>query len=62
MAFNDAPVVEDNSKRSEESVDAVRVFFTKRNGFVYREEAPDYGVDVNVELITHLKKTSGVIN
>ena len=58
MAFNDAPIVDDNSKRSEESVNAVRAFFTKRNGFIYREETPDYGVDVDVELIVQGKDAS----
>jgi hypothetical protein len=58
MAFTDAPEVDDNSKASEESVNAVRAFFTRRNGFIFREETPDYGVDVDVELVVKEKDAS----
>jgi hypothetical protein len=51
MSFYDDPIVDDNSKRSEESVNAIRGLFTKKNGFIAREEIPDYGVDLDVELI-----------
>lgn len=58
MAFDDAPQVDLNSKRSEESVIAVRQFFNQKTGFIFREEAPDYGVDVDVELIVNGKDAS----
>lgn len=51
MAFHDNPTIDDNSKRSEESVLEVKRFFTRKNGFINREENPDYGVDLDVELI-----------
>lgn len=52
MAFSDEPAVDDNAKKSEESVNAVKSLFTFRNGFISRVELPDYGVDFNVELIS----------
>lgn len=58
MAFNDAPEVDENSKASEESVNAVRKLFTRRNGFIFREETPDYGVDVDIELVIKEKNAS----
>lgn len=58
MAFNDAPEVDENSKASEESVNAVRTLFTKKNGFIFREETPDYGVDVDIELVVEEKDAS----
>ncbi|MEJ7691573.1 DUF4365 domain-containing protein [Daejeonella sp.] len=51
MGFNDDPIVDDNSKRSEESVNAARNMFTRKNGFILREEYPDYGVDLDIELV-----------
>lgn len=56
MAFTDDPHVDFNSKRSEESVHTATGFFTQKNGFISRTEYPDYGVDLDVELIN---KTSG---
>src|SRR6476661_1778783 len=58
MAFSDEPEVDDNSIRSEESVNAVRCVLTRRNGFLCREETPDYGVDMDVELVTPDKRAS----
>jgi len=52
MGFYDHPIVDNNSKRSEESVNVLRPLFSRKNGFIFREENPDYGVDVDVELIT----------
>lgn len=51
MAFSDKPTVDDNAKKSEESVNAVRSLFTFRNGFINHPETPDYGVDLNIELV-----------
>lgn len=51
MAFDDNPIVDDNSKRSEESEHAVRHFFNRKSGFLCRDELPDLGVDLDVELI-----------
>ncbi|GAA5030846.1 hypothetical protein GCM10011506_21940 [Marivirga lumbricoides] len=51
MSFFDSPTVDDNAKKSEESVLKVKGIFTKRNGFINREENPDYGVDLDVELV-----------
>lgn len=58
MSFYDDPIVDDNSKRSEESVNAVKSLFTRKNGFISREESPDYGVDLDVELIFEEKGAS----
>lgn len=51
MAFSDSPIVDRNSERSEASVLAVRGALCRRNGFICREETPDYGVDIDVELV-----------
>ncbi len=52
MAFNDPPIVDKNSERSEESVLKTRMIFSKKNGFITREvNADDYGVDLYEELI-----------
>lgn len=58
MAYNDDPIVDSNSKRSEESVNAVKSLFTRKNGFISREEFPDYGVDLDVELVLDESKAS----
>ncbi len=50
MAFNDNPIIDTASKNSEESENELRRLFTKRNGFILRQESPDYGVDFNVEV------------
>jgi len=59
MSFTDLPLVDDNAKASEESVLAVRNFFSKKNGFISREEFPDYGCDLEVELIIDSIEASG---
>ena len=59
MSFSSLPIVDDNSKASEESVLAVRGFFTRTNGFICREEFPDYGTDFGVELIKDSNQASG---
>lgn len=51
MAFDKDPVVDENSKRSEESVNFVKSLLTRKNGFISREELPDYGVDLDIELV-----------
>lgn len=58
MGFYNDPIVDENSKRSEESVNAVKSLFTRKNGFISREEIPDYGVDFDVELSTMEGATS----
>ncbi|WP_288879231.1 DUF4365 domain-containing protein [Pedobacter panaciterrae] len=58
MSFYDDPIVDDNSKRSEESVNVVKSLFTRKNGFISKEETPDYGVDLDVELVLNQKNAS----
>lgn len=60
MSFWDRPIVDKNSERSEESVLRVRSEFTQKNGFIARDETPDYGVDLNVELISDRGATSHI--
>jgi hypothetical protein len=52
MSFEEYPIVDDNSKASEESVLFVKKFFSRKNGFISREEDSDYGCDLDVELIS----------
>lgn len=52
MGFENDPSVDESAKRSEESVNAVRGWFTRKRGFILREENPDYGVDFDVELMS----------
>ncbi|MDD4352729.1 MAG: DUF4365 domain-containing protein [Candidatus Omnitrophica bacterium] len=58
MAFDDSPIVDENSKTSQESILAVRSFFTKKAGFIAREIADDYGIDIEVELVLESSKAS----
>jgi hypothetical protein len=51
MGFNDNPIIDKSAERSEESVLETKKFFSLKNGFISREENPDYGVDLDVELI-----------
>ncbi|AWW30155.1 hypothetical protein DN752_08490 [Echinicola strongylocentroti] len=51
MAFDENPIVDDNSKNSEESVLFVKSIFSQRNGFICRTDHPDFGVDQLVELL-----------
>lgn len=53
MAFEDNPIVDKNSETSEESVLVVKHAFSRKNGFISREEIPDYGCDLDVELINN---------
>lgn len=50
MAFNDNPQFDESARASEESVLAVKNWFTLRRGFRCREENPDNGTDLNIEL------------
>lgn len=52
MAFRDNPIVDHNSKASEQSVLAVKGLLCQDNGFISRDETPDFGADLNVELIS----------
>jgi len=58
MSFYDDPIIDDNAKRSQESVHFVKGLLSEKNGFVYREEHPDFGVDLDVELVVDGKGTS----
>ena len=59
MAFLDQPIVDRNARVSEESTLAVKFIFSQKNGFICRDEAPDYGTDINVELIAEGGVASG---
>ncbi len=52
MAFNDQPEVDSNAIRCEESVLYVRQIFSMKNNFISREQNPDYGIDLLVELMS----------
>ena len=51
MGFYDDPIIDQYSKASEESVLKTRMFFSQKNNFISREEHPDKGVDLDVEII-----------
>lgn len=51
MSFNENPKIDLYSKASEESVNETRKYFTQRNNFLTREENPDKGVDLDIELL-----------
>ncbi|RHX89518.1 hypothetical protein DLM76_21105 [Leptospira yasudae] len=55
MAFNDNPSIDIYSKASEQSVLCARSFFSQKNNFIAREETPDFGVDLDVELMINSK-------
>jgi len=57
MGFNDNPKIDKAKERSEESVLETKKFFSFKNGFVSREENPDYGVDLDVELLISQQAT-----
>ena len=59
MAFSDNPIIDSNSKASEESVLHVKSVLSQKNGFISREEYPDFGADLDVELITNENGASG---
>ena len=58
MAFDDNPIVDRNSERSETSVIAVRSILLRKNGFICREESADYGVDIEAELVVDGKASA----
>jgi hypothetical protein len=58
MAFNDRPIVSESSERSEESVQAVKQILSQKQGFISREDLPDVGVDLQVELIENGQATN----
>jgi hypothetical protein len=58
MAFNDRPIIAESSKQSEESVRAVKEVLSQKNGFISREDLPDVGVDLQVELIENGQVTN----
>ena len=60
MAFYDNPIVDKNSERSEESLLQVRMIFNRKAGFISREENPDNGVDLNIELVSANGATSNI--
>lgn len=59
MAFSNLPIVDVSAKASEESVLFVRSIFSTKNGFICREESPDYGCDLELEIITNGQHASG---
>jgi hypothetical protein len=59
MAFSDNPIIDSNSKASEESVLYVKGVLSQKNRFISREEHPDFGADLDVELITEKNGASG---
>lgn len=58
MAFDDRPIIAKSAERSEESVQAVRHVLSQKNGFISREDLPDFGVDLQVELIENSQATN----
>jgi len=61
MAFDDHPQVDEAAKRSEESVLFTKLVLSRKNGFISREETPDYGADLSVELISDRENATGYI-
>lgn len=59
MAFSGNPIIDFNSKASEESVLQVKGILSQKNRFISREEYPDFGADLDVELITKENGASG---
>jgi len=59
MSFSNLPSVDEKAKASTESVLAVKSIFSPRKGFISRNEDPDYGSDLNVELIKDGSSASG---
>ena len=51
MPFEDKPQVTPSAERSEESVQVVREWFSLKNGFISRDDVPDYGADLHVEIV-----------
>ena len=59
MPFNDLPQADDNALRSEESVLFVRQHLSLKNGFIAREQTPDYGIDIIAELLSATDGATG---
>lgn len=59
MTFYEKPIVDKNSKVSEESVLAIKQIFLRKNGFIARDVSPDYGVDLEIEIIQEEKNATG---
>jgi hypothetical protein len=51
MGFYDNPRIDKAAERSEQSVLKTKLLFCLKNGFISREETPDYGVDLDVEMV-----------
>ncbi|WP_223654487.1 DUF4365 domain-containing protein [Hymenobacter psoromatis] len=58
MSFAKQPLVDKNALQSEKSVRAVMSLLSLENGFISRTETPDYGVDLDVELVDESGATS----
>ena len=56
MSFDQPPAIDDSARGSQESVLNVLNCLSLKNGFLCRQETPDYGVDLDVELL----ESSGV--
>lgn len=59
MALSDLPLIDAPSKNAEESENCVKQFLNQNTGFLCRNEVPDKGCDLDVELILDGKNTSG---
>jgi len=59
VSFSENPIIDKYSKASEESVHNVKGVFSQKNGFISREEYPDFGADLDVELISKESGASG---
>ena len=55
MAFIDRPIISKSSEQSEESVRSAKNLFSQKNGFICREDAPDFGVDLQSHYEKELK-------
>lgn len=52
MAFQDLPIIDDNSRNSEKSENRFKEYFNQQNNFIARSDVPDKGCDFDIELIT----------
>lgn len=59
MSFLENPIIDENAKASEHSVLKVNLLLSIKNGFLSRTEIPDYGADLDVELIEKPRGASG---
>ena len=51
MAFDEDPIVDENSIQSDTSVNTFNALFCQNSGFITRTDKPDFGIDFTVELI-----------